>query len=234
MGLALGVIGSPPAAAGDDDGAVAAGVHRAAADCAEVKCVALTFDDGPSRYTERYLKILKRHGAVATFFVIGSQVSGRASTLVTMAAQGNEIASHTWSHPALTSLSGGQIRQQVERTARQVAKITGKRPSLLRPPYGSVNGRVLAALGEADVAAIMWDVDTRDWQSRSPSAVFGHIKRETHRGSIILMHDLHRASADALERIIHYLDKRGYTLVTVTDLLGGTVKPGKAYYSGRR
>ncbi|MDR1152692.1 MAG: polysaccharide deacetylase family protein, partial [Bifidobacteriaceae bacterium] len=187
-----------------------------------------------SRYTERYLKILRRHGAVGTFFVIGSKVSGHASTLRKMVAQGNEIASHTWNHAALTSLSAGQIRHQVERTARQVAKATGEWPSLVRPPYGSVNGRVLGALGSAEVSAIMWDVDTRDWQTRNPSAVFGHIKRETRRGSIVLMHDLHRASADALEQIIRHLDKRGYTFVTVTDLLGGKAKPGKAYYSGRR
>ncbi|MDR0432375.1 MAG: polysaccharide deacetylase family protein [Bifidobacteriaceae bacterium] len=225
LGVALALTFAPSAAWAEDYEPI---------DCSEVKCVALTFDDGPGRYTKRYLKILRRHDAVATFFVIGSQVSGHKSLVKKMAAEGHEIASHTWNHPALTSLSGAQIDKQLERTARRIEKVTGVRPALVRPPYGSMNGRVLKAIGRSGASAILWDVDTRDWEHRSASRVFNHVKRDTRRGSIILMHDLHRASADALDRIITHLERRGFTLVTVSDILGGQPKDGKAYHSGLR
>jgi peptidoglycan/xylan/chitin deacetylase (PgdA/CDA1 family) len=151
-----------------------------------------------------------------------------------MAYQGNEIASHTWSHRSLPSIGAGAITADANRTARKIEKTIGVRPTLLRPPYGAMGPGVLKALGRAGQAAILWDVDTRDWQHRSGSQVLAHVKHDTHRGSIILMHDLHAASADALDAIIDLLEDRGYTLVTVSELLGSKARPGKAYHSGPR
>ncbi|MDR1428094.1 MAG: polysaccharide deacetylase family protein, partial [Bifidobacteriaceae bacterium] len=197
-----------------------------------VKCAALTFDDGPSDHTRRYLEILERHDAVATFFVIGSQVANRSGVLKKAAYQGNEIASHTWDHRALTSLTEGQIRSEVRRTAREIEKATGVRPALVRPPYGRIDGRVAGVLGSVGAAAILWSVDTRDWEHRNGAKVLRSVERHTQRGAIVLMHDLHSASADALDEMIQTLEDRGYTLVTVSEILGGNPKPGKIYRAG--
>jgi peptidoglycan/xylan/chitin deacetylase (PgdA/CDA1 family) len=210
---------------------------RPPVDCANAKCVALTFDDGPSDYTRRYLRVLARHDAVATFFVIGAQISGRAHVLRRAAYEGHEIAAHTWTHRDLTTLSAAEIGREVRRTAGRIERATGVRPSLVRPPYGTIDSRVARVLATQGLAAVLWSVDTRDWEHRSPARVLAHVERDTRRGGIVLMHDLHAASVRALDEIIDLLHGRGYTLVTVSELLAGVdggsgPEPGGVYRSG--
>ncbi len=189
--------------------------------------VALTFDDGPGQYTDQVLSILDKYNSRATFFVQGKAVSGYADVLKRAVDMGCEIGNHTWSHVNLTSGIGNQISA----TNTAVYNATGVYPKIYRPPYGSYNSYVLNSIA---MPAIMWSVDTLDWKTRSVSQNIASVKKDARDGSIILMHDVHKPTADSVEAIVKHLLMSGYQLVTVSELLdsrcGGAVS-GKVYKS---
>ncbi|MDR2657421.1 MAG: polysaccharide deacetylase family protein [Oscillospiraceae bacterium] len=182
--------------------------------------VALTFDDGPSAYTNRILDTLERYGAKATFCVLGSRVNNYASTVERASRMGCEIIGHSWSHKALTSLTLDEIEDDISRTASVIKRVTGTAPKLFRPPYGSVNDDVRLAARRQGAAIIMWSVDTLDWSSRNADRVYNAIMSEVKDGSIILCHDMYATTAAAVNLAVPELIKRGYQLVTVSELLG--------------
>lgn len=191
--------------------------------------VALTFDDGPGKYTDKILSILEKYNARATFFVQGKNVSGYKSVIKRMADIGCEIGNHTWSHVNLAQSSTATISQQISSTNNAVYNITGKYPTVYRPPYGSYNSSVLSSVS---MPAIMWSVDTLDWKTRNAVKTLESVKRDTRDGGIILMHDIHSPTLDAVEPVIKHLILSGYQLVTVSELLNAkysTVISGKAY-----
>ncbi|WP_042352950.1 polysaccharide deacetylase family protein [Bacillus massiliigorillae] len=199
-----------------------------------VKYVALTFDDGPHhQLTPRILDILKKYNAKATFFVLGNRVEYYPEIVKRTVDEGHEIGSHSWSHPKLTSLKPAELAQQINQTSNSVEKITGKPPATLRPPYGAVNDAVKQA---TNGPIVNWSVDTLDWKHHNKEKVKQIIRQNTRDGSIILMHDIQKASADALEDIIIYLSKQGYHFVTVSQLLQLGDHPekyvGKVYTNG--
>ncbi len=196
--------------------------------------VALTFDDGPGRYTDRLLNCLKKNHATATFFMVGSNVPSHKSTVKKMAKMGCELGNHSYSHAAFSTLSNSSIASEVSRTSRNIKNAAGRGPTLLRLPYGdgAANSRVLSAIG---LPSVYWSIDTRDWANtgnpgHTVSAVLDHVRS----GDIILMHDIHYSTIVAAEKIIPALRKRGYQLVTVSQLAKykGKTKPrkGKTYY----
>ncbi|MEO3784654.1 polysaccharide deacetylase family protein [Actinocorallia sp. B10E7] len=223
----------PATAAPGTTTAPAADRQHARVNCAKAKCVALTFDDGPSSGTSRLLKLLKQGGARATFFVVGPQARSRPGLVARAHADGHEIGDHTERHPQLTGLSSGRIRQELSGTRRTITKLTGTRPALFRPPYGATDRRVAAEARRLGLAQILWDVDTRDWRDRNSSIVARRAISGLHRGAIILMHDTHPTTIAAVPRILRTAKARGYTLVTVSELLGSPV-PGRVYRHGRR
>ncbi|MDR1262175.1 MAG: polysaccharide deacetylase family protein [Oscillospiraceae bacterium] len=181
--------------------------------------VALTFDDGPSVYTKRILDTLERYGAKATFCVLGSRVNNYASTIERANRMGCEIIGHSWSHKSLTSLPLAEIENDISRTASVIKRVTGTAPKLFRPPYGSVNNDVRLAARRQGAAIIMWSVDTLDWSSRNADRVYNAIMSEVKNGSIILCHDMYATTADAVSLAVPELIRRGYQLVTVSELL---------------
>lgn len=196
--------------------------------------VALTFDDGPGPHTNRLLDCLKKNNAKATFFMVGSSVPNYKSTVKKMAEMGCELGNHSYSHAAFSVLSDSAIASEVARTSSNIKSAAGHGPTVARLPYGdgASNGRVLSALG---LPSIYWSIDTRDWANtgnpgHTVSAVLDHVKN----GDIILMHDIHRSTVDAAEKIIPALRKRGYQLVTVSQLAKykgkTTLHSGKTYY----
>lgn len=189
--------------------------------------VALTFDDGPGKHTDRVLSILEKYNVRATFFVQGQYVAGYRDTLARAVNSGNEIGNHTWSHVNLTSSIGSQISN----TNTAVYNATGVYPKVYRPPYGSYNSYVLNSIS---MPAIMWSVDTLDWKTRNPAKNLASVQKDTRDGGIILMHDIHEPTADSVEPIVRHLLMEGYQLVTVSELLelrcGGAVS-GKVYNS---
>ena len=184
------------------------------------KTIALTFDDGPGPYTAQLLDILDQHGAKATFFLIGSKVSAQADVLRRMHSRGHQLGNHSWSHPELPKLPVDQIAGEIDRTNEAIRQATGVKPSILRPPYGAVNSAVLEQLRLRGMSSILWSVDTRDWADRNSDIVCSRAVAGAHPGAIILMHDIHQTSVNAVPCILNALKQQGYSFVTVQGLIG--------------
>ncbi|WP_225878496.1 polysaccharide deacetylase family protein [Spongiactinospora rosea] len=201
-----------------------------ALDCAALKCVALTFDDGPYRYTAKLLDMLAEHQAKATFFVVGRMVAASgAAGLRRMVAEGHEVGNHTWDHAMLTDLRRPLIEAELRRTQQIVRSATGTRMRIMRPPYGATN-RLVARVAEGHgLAQILWDVDTVDWRDRRPALITRRAVAAPP-GTIVLLHDIHRTTVEAAPRILSELARAGYTFVTVSELLGDHMPgPGRLY-----
>lgn len=196
------------------------------------KLAAITFDDGPGPYTDGLLDELAKRGVVVTFFMQGHNASRYPSVVKKAYEAGHQIASHTYDHPILTSLSDTAIQNQLSATANVLNRAAGASNSyMVRPPYGSINARVLSAL---NAPAILWSVDTRDWESRNADAVYQHIMSDTRDGSIVLLHDIHPTTIPGALRGIDALLAQGYELVTVSELLrrrGYDAVPGSKFSS---
>lgn len=182
------------------------------------KVIALTFDDGPGPYTAHLLDILDQYGAKATFFLIGSKVSGQASVVRSIQARGHQLGNHSWSHPELPKLSVDQITGEIDRTNEAIRQATGVKPSILRPPYGAVNGVVLEQLRLRNMSSILWSVDTRDWADRNSQIVCSRAVAGARPGAVILMHDIHQTSVNAVPCILSSLKQQGYSFVTIQRL----------------
>lgn len=195
--------------------------------------IALTFDDGPSAHTERLLDIFEKNGGKGTFFVLGNLIKGRESTLKRIARQGHEIGNHSWSHRQFTKLDEKELTDQIMMTRAKIYDVTGQNCVIVRPPYGACNDDVRAAGKELGVSYVNWSVDTLDWKTKNAKAIYNETMKNAKDGSIILFHDLHKTTVDAMEKIIPELIDQGYQLVTVTQLLtyyGQELEPGKMYY----
>lgn len=213
-------LGRRLAAASDDPFALTepVAVGGAWTDCTLLPCVALTYDDGPSPLTPRLLDELAAGHAPATFFVLGQYASRNQETVARAFAEGHEVAGHTWSHPEMTLVDDATIRSQMSRTNDLLESITGVPVTSFRPPYGSVDARVRAAAG---LPAILWSVDTRDWEKPSDAALLAAAIDDPRPGGIVLFHDTQEQSVRLAPEIIAGLRERGFTLVTVTGLFDG-------------
>lgn len=197
--------------------------------CRDVKCIALTFDDGPGPYTDELLDILERHQARSTFFVLGSKVASGTTVLKQMRAAGHQIGNHSWRHPVLPNLSPEAIRNEIISTNQAIQATTGQSPTTLRPPYGATDPVVYEQLKTLGLPAILWSVDTRDWADHDSQLVCKRAVAGAHRGAIILLHDIHKTSVKAVPCIASHLQKQGYKLVTLDRLFGHPLEPGHGY-----
>jgi len=199
--------------------------------------VALTFDDGPSAHTSQILDILEYHNARATFFVIGRSVKYYADTVLRAHELGNEIASHMYTHQLLTRLSDERIRQGIAAGSNAIAAVIGYSPTILRPPGGAINDRVVYLIRQAGYAIILWNIDTNDWRDRNADIIYRRVMQNIRDGDIILLHDIYRTTVQAMERVIPSLIEQGFYLVTVSELLyyvhGRPPVPGEVYFHGR-
>lgn len=195
------------------------------------KCIALTFDDGPGAHTSRLLDTLDKFGAKATFFVVGEKVAARQDILRQQTARGHQIGNHSWSHPDLTKLSAENIQSELARTNSAIKAATGHAPTVMRPPYGAINQTVSQRLQANGMSAVMWSVDTRDWADRNSQIVCTRAVSGARSGAIILFHDIHPTSVDAIPCVLDALTKQGYTFVTIDTLFGGGTQPGRTYFS---
>ena len=198
---------------------------------ADKKAICLTFDDGPSPNTSTIMKALKDNGGLATFFVVGNRLSTYKDTLIANSEQGNQIANHSWSHPAYSSMTADAIRDEITKTNKLIKEYTGKTPTVTRTPYGITSESVNAAV---NMPIIIWSVDTLDWQTQSADSTYNSILNHAKDGAVVLMHDLYSATASGAVRAIPVLVERGYQLVTIDEmalLKGVKLEKGKAYYS---
>ena len=200
----------------------------------EKKMIALTFDDGPGAGTQRILSALDAVDGRATFCMVGNRVGQYAQTARRVAEQGSEIATHTWDHPNLAKLSAAQVQRELERSMDAIERVTGVRPTVLRPPYGSVNATVRAACRELGLVIANWNIDPEDWRVRDARQVYRHIMDNARDGAIVVCHDLYPETAAAMESAVQELTERGYQLVTVSELLearAGGGEAGRLYYA---
>lgn len=196
--------------------------------------VALTFDDGPSRdNTDNILEVLRAYDAHATFFVVGNRVRVDADILQREIEAGCEVASHTWDHPQLSKISWKKVQKQLKMTNDIVKECgNGYKIKLLRPPYGAISQTMRDKL---KMPMILWSLDTLDWKSRDAKKVFKVVKKEVKDGDIILMHDIHASTAEAVKTVVPWLQEQGYDVLTVSELMerkGKKMVNGKAYTDG--
>jgi len=209
--LALGATNKATAAApthtasGDDD-----------TDCKRVRCIALTFDDGPAApETATLLTYLAQYNARATFFTVGQNVVAHPDLVRAEARAGNEVGNHSWNHPDLTKLSAEQVAYQLGRTSAAIKAATGKAPALFRPPYGAVNSTVR---GATTLSPVLWTLDTEDWKYPDAAKVAQTVIGKVKRNDVVLMHDIHPTSVAAVPEILRTLSASGYHFVTVSHL----------------
>ncbi len=196
------------------------------------KLVALTFDDGPSTATTpRLLDILQQKQVHVTFFVLGDLARRSPGIVHREQAEGHEVGSHTMYHNQLTKLSFADVRGEAAEMDRIFTEILGQVSPFTRPPYGSYNATVGQALGQP---MILWSVDPRDWADRNATTVCNRVLNSTVDGSIVLIHDIHATTVDAVPCIIDGLRARGFEFLTVSELATARNIPlvnGQAYFS---
>ena len=179
------------------------------------KVVALTFDDGPSKYTNELIDVLKDNDAVATFFVIGNKVSIYNKTLKKAITNGNEIGNHSYNHKWLTRVDDVELNSQINKTQNIIYETLGYKPLNFRPTYGSINNNMRKKI---NLNIILWNVDTMDWKYKSVDRIVKRATKNTKDLDIILMHDTRKRTVDAVKKIIPILKEQGYTFVTISEL----------------
>lgn len=184
--------------------------------------VALTFDDGPhARLTPRLLDILRDYNAKATFFVVGRRVATWPEVVQRIVEEGHEIGNHSWSHPHLSRYSDAGALSEIDRTTNAVYRATGMAPVTFRPPYGSFTQRQMTMLRDRrNMPSVLWSVDPLDWRRPGSSTIANRILRAIAPGAIVLVHDIHPGTIDAVPQILEGMADRGYSPVTISDLLG--------------
>lgn len=193
--------------------------------------IALTYDDGPSKYTKELLDLLKENNSAATFFVLGLQVNKYQDTIVQMIEDGNQIGNHSYDHKRLTTLNDEELYNQINKTDNLIYETALYKPFVMRPPYGTTSEALNKKIQKP---IIKWSIDTRDWESRNSDAITDIILEKVKDGDIILMHDLYESSLEASKIVIPELIKRGYQLVTVSELSEYkeiSLKAGQSYYN---
>ncbi|MFI1756711.1 polysaccharide deacetylase family protein [Streptomyces sp. NPDC020571] len=215
----------------DASGAQARAGGIGTVDCAHAKCIALTFDAGPSENSARLLDILKEKRVPATFFLLGKRHIDTYPELVRrMADEGHEVASHTWTHKILTDAEPDEIRDELERPNKEIERLTGKRPTLMRPPQGRTDDTVHDISRELGLAEVLWTVTAKDYKTNDSDLITERVLDQSSRDGIILLHDIYDGTVPAVPGIIDALKKRGYVFVTVPQLMApGKAEPGKVY-----
>jgi peptidoglycan/xylan/chitin deacetylase (PgdA/CDA1 family) len=186
------------------------------------KLVAITFDDGPSNATtEKTLKVLKQYGVKATFFVIGENVQNTKGLVREISSQGHEIANHSYTHPQLSRLSADRVRQELDKTNKAIVAETGVLPIWFRPPYGAYNKNVGKVASELGLRTIKWTVDPRDWAGPSAATIEQRVMKELQPGSVVLLHENHPHTLEALPVLFERMTALGYKFVTINELETG-------------
>ncbi|MDA2892709.1 polysaccharide deacetylase family protein [Mycolicibacterium sp. BiH015] len=206
--------------------------HADPVDCARVKCVALTFDDGPGPYTDRLLEILRAQDARATFFLIGDRVAADPAAARRIAGAGMEIGNHTWQHLDMTTLPPQDAAIQFSRATDALVAATGLRPVLARTGFGAIDDAVLAEAGRQGLAVINWDVNTLDYRNDT-AATRDLLRTQVRPNAVVLLHDTLAPTVDLMAELVPELAADGYHLVTVSQMLGPR-PPGSLYGSRAR
>jgi peptidoglycan/xylan/chitin deacetylase (PgdA/CDA1 family) len=183
--------------------------------------IAMTFDDGPSaENTPRLLEMLKQRNIKATFFLIGQNVVSNPDLVRRILAEGHEIGNHSWTHPQLSKLSDDRVTAEITQTQDAIKDASGFTPTLLRPPYGAITPRQREWIeNRFGLNIILWSVDPFDWKRPGASVITQRIVSQTRPGAIILSHDIHKQTVDAMPATLDALIAKGYKFATVSQLI---------------
>lgn len=192
------------------------------------KYIALTFDDGPSpTTTPRLLDILRDKQVHATFFMLGQNAQEAPDVVKRVHEEGHEIASHSYSHPQLTALSSEELQKEMHDADKAIFEASGVLPKDVRPPYGAIDTKSAEIIGRP---IIQWNIDSLDWKTKNTQAVIDRVNQTAQDGGIILMHDIHPTTVDAVGTVIDNLRNQGYQIVSVSQMLGDKAKPLNQYF----
>jgi peptidoglycan/xylan/chitin deacetylase (PgdA/CDA1 family) len=192
--------------------------------------IALTFDDGPGLYTEDLLNFFKENDVKGTFFVLGEQVEKFPDVVRIMDEIGCQIGNHTYSHERLTDLSVEDMDIQINKTNEVLQSILGKETQIVRPTYGSVNSTVRE---HVNYPLIMWSLDTEDWKWKDAKKIVDVILGNVKDGDVVLMHDIHDFTVEAMKMVIPILKEQGFQFVTVSEMAafkGTNMENGMKYF----
>ena len=195
--------------------------------------LALTFDDGPSPYTDTILDCLEEYGQHATFFVVGYNACDYQEQIARADYIGCEIGNHTNGHANLSNLDSVGVFAELRRADKYIIMATGHPATVIRPPYGAYNDTVRLV---ASAPLVLWNVDTEDWSTRDTQSTIDNILNVAVDGDIILMHDIYESTAEAMLTVIPELTNQGYQLVTMSEIADGRggMEPGGAYFRFRQ
>ncbi len=202
---------------------------RSEPDCSKLKCIALTYDDGPSPQTGRLLDTLQRERVTATLFMVGKAATANPAIVKRAASLGVEIGNHTTNHKQLNLQSDKVVSFEIADTQKRLKAITGQYPTWFRPPYAGRNKRTDAIAGRLKLGVVTWTTSPVDWENKDAATITRLVLSQARRNSIVLMHDSHSWTVNAAPAIIKGLKAKGYTLVTLTQLVGAP-RPGRLYY----
>ena len=169
--------------------------------------------------TQELIDILTAHDVRATFFLVGGWVEKFPESVQALADAGMEVMNHSDTHPHLAQLSAEQVKSEVSTCADKIEAITGVRPTLFRCPYGEYNDTVITAIRDLGIEPIQWDVDSLDWKGISADEITQRVLKGVTPGSIVLFHNAAEHTPEALAGIIEALQKDGYELVPISELL---------------
>lgn len=188
---------------------------------------AITFDDGPGEHTVRLLDAFKEYDARATFFVLGNKVKDNSALIQRMIDEGHEVANHSYDHQNFNTLSDAEVLSQIRRTNSAIAAVTDEKPTLLRPPYGEFPQHITNLAEREGLALVLWEPSPDDWLIREVGYVYNYLVSHIKPGSMLLLHDIHETTVDAVIKALPVLKERGIKLVTVSEFLD--LKPGDMY-----
>jgi peptidoglycan/xylan/chitin deacetylase (PgdA/CDA1 family) len=183
--------------------------------------IAMTFDDGPSpETTPRLLDILKQRNIKATFFMIGQNAERNPTIVKRILAEGHEIGNHSWTHPQLSKLSDDRVTEEINKTQNAIKDASGYTPVLIRPPYGAITARQKQWIEKQfGLSVIIWSVDPFDWKRPGASVIEQRILAGARPGAIVLSHDIHKQTVDAMPATLDALAEKGFKFVTVSQLI---------------
>lgn len=183
--------------------------------------IAMTFDDGPSpETTPRLLDILKQRNIKATFFMIGQNAERNPTIVKRILAEGHEIGNHSWTHPQLSKLADDRVTEEINKTQNAIKDASGYTPVLMRPPYGAITARQKEWIEKQfGLSVIIWSVDPFDWKRPGASVIEQRILAGARPGAIVLSHDIHKQTVDAMPATLDALAAKGFKFVTVSQLI---------------
>lgn len=194
--------------------------------------VALSFDDGPSEFTQQVIDLLTENDCRATFFMVGTNMDLYPDLVKAVYDSGNEVGLHTWRHNDLNEMSADAIVRNLQLCQNIVLAQTGATAKWLRPPYGRVGPSAYGACMALEMYIATWTIDSWDWKYQNAEKIYNEVIPQLANGAIILFHDTHATTVEALRTILPEIKARGYQVLTVDELMSfrESLRSGTHYY----